>query len=64
MMSESEMNLWNQLLATHDRDESIKIARKLFPEMPLDKLTEVVDESLAGYREASAAKRKAQENIS
>lgn len=53
MMSESELNLWNQLLNTHDRDESIKIARKLLPEMPLDKLIKTVDESLAGYRETS-----------
>lgn len=56
MISESEMNLFDRLMETCDRGESIQIARKLFPEMPPDQLIEVVDEALAGYRETSADK--------
>lgn len=53
MTDEYGLNLLEKLMETNDREESIKIAHKLFPEMPLDKLIEVVDESLAGYRETS-----------
>lgn len=51
MTSESKLKLLDQLLETKDREESIMIAQKLFPEMSLEEITAVVDESLAGYQE-------------
>ena len=64
MMSESELNLLNRLLATKDREESIKLATELYQEMSQEEIIATVDKSLEGYREASAAAKAVPTNIS
>lgn len=58
MTDESEMDLFDKLMSTTDREESIKIARKLFPEMSEEDIIATVDKSLAGYYEAAEAQRE------
>ena len=58
MIDESEMDLFDKLMSTTDREESIKLARKLFPEMSEEDIIATVDKSLAGYYEAAEIRRE------
>ena len=51
MTEESNMELFDRLITTTDREEAIRLARKLFPEMTEEEIIATVDRSLAGYQE-------------
>lgn len=52
MTQESNMELFDRLTETKDREESIKIAMQLFPEMTREEAAAITDEALAGYHAA------------
>ena len=50
--SKNALDLFEQLMETTDREESIRIAMTLFPSMTREEAEKVTDEALAGYHVA------------
>lgn len=50
MTKEFNLDLLNRLTETKDREESIRIAMELFPNMTREEAAKVTDEALAGYQ--------------
>ena len=50
--SKANIEMFDRLMETTDRDEAIQLATKLFPDMTEAEIMETVDEALSGYREA------------
>ena len=50
MTKEFNLDLLNRLTETKDREESIRIAMELFPDMTREEAAKVTDEALVGYQ--------------
>ena len=57
--SEKNLELLDRLVTTRDREESIRIAMKLFPEMTRERAAAITDKALSRDRTVESANGRA-----